>query len=149
VPLCSALGATLIGRWFAKYEESAAIAANFLFANVILIPTTLFVLHQRSELEFGGQVTAIILMIVGTIIAASVGRVFYQIAMTATGGDNGFVTMFFNLVPALTALISLPMSLWIPDLHFVVDPTFFFGLAVISASLMIFSLKSWRQPRQA
>lgn len=149
VPLCSALGATLIGRWFAKYEESAAIAANFLFANVILIPATIFVLHQRSELEFGGQFTAIILMIVGTIIAASVGRVFYQIAMTVTGGDNGFVTMFFNLVPALTALISLPMSLWIPDLHFVVDPTFFFGLAVISASLMIFSLKSWRQPRQA
>jgi len=120
VPICTALGATLIGRWFARYQESAAIAANFFVANVILVPTTLFILHQRSELNFGGQVTAIILMLLGTIIAASIGRVFYQIAMTVTGGDNGFVTMFFNLVPALTALISLPMSLWIPDLHFVV-----------------------------
>jgi hypothetical protein len=85
-------------------------------------------------------------MIVGTIVAASVGRVFYQIALTVTGGDNGFVTMFFNLVPALTALISLILSLWIADLHFVVDPMFFFGSAVIAASLMIFSLKSWSEP---
>ena len=36
VPLCSALGGTLVGKWFAKYNESAAIAANFLFANIIL-----------------------------------------------------------------------------------------------------------------
>src|ERR1700689_5161301 len=28
IPLCSALGGTLIGRWFAEYDESAAIAAN-------------------------------------------------------------------------------------------------------------------------
>src|SRR5271167_346283 len=26
VPLCSALGGTLLGKWFAKYEESAAVA---------------------------------------------------------------------------------------------------------------------------
>lgn len=148
VPICTALGATLIGRWFARYQESAAIAANFFVANVILIPTTLFILYQRSELNFGGHLTAILLMLVGTIIAASIGRVLYQIAMTVTGGDNGFVTMFFNLVPALTALISLPMSRWIPDLRFVVDPMFFFGLAVISASLMIFSLKAWQHPVQ-
>ena len=89
---------------------------------------------------------ALVLMIVGTIIAASVGRVFYQIALTATGNDNGFVTMFLNLVPALTALISLLLSWWIADLHFAADPMFFVGLALIGASLLIFSLKSWRQP---
>ncbi len=146
VPICSALGGTLIGRWFAKYEELAAVAANFFVANVVLIPATVFILYRRSELEFDAQFVAVALMIAGTIIAASVGRILYQITLTVTGGDNGFVTMFWNLVPALTALISLAMSLWIADLHFAVDPMFFLGLALIAASLMVFSLKSWRQP---
>src|SRR6202042_1101249 len=35
VPLGSALGGTLIGKWFAKYDESEAIAANFLVANLL------------------------------------------------------------------------------------------------------------------
>jgi hypothetical protein len=146
VPICSALGGTLIGRWFAKYEESAAVAANFFVANVVLIPATVFILYRRSELAFDAQFVAVVLMIVGTIIAASVGRIFYQISLTVTGGDNGFVTMFWNLVPALTALVSLAMSRWIADLHFAVDPMFFLGLALIAASLTVFSLKSWRQP---
>ncbi len=46
-------------------------------------------------------------MIAGTIIAGSVGRVLYQVALTVTRGDNGFVSMFFNLVPALTAFVSI------------------------------------------
>jgi len=146
IPLCSALGGTLIGKWFAKYEESAAVAVNFFVANLVLIPFTVFILYRRSELQFDNQLVAIILMIVGTIVAASVGRVFYQIALTVTGADNGFVTMFFNLVPALTALISLVLSWWIADLHFAADPMFFLGLALIAASLLLFSLKSWRQP---
>jgi hypothetical protein len=149
VPICSALGGTLIGRWFAKYQESAAVAANFFVANVLLIPTTVVILYRRSELAFDAQLTAVALMIAGTIIAASVGRIFYQVSLTVTGGDNGFVTMFWNLVPALTALISFAMSWWIVDLHFVADPTFFLGLALIAASLMVFSLKSWRQPARA
>ena len=146
VPLCSALGGTLIGKWFAKYEESAAVAVQFFVANLVLIPSTVFILYQRSELQFGNQFAAIILMIAGTIIASSVGRVVYQISLTVTGGDNGFVTMFWNLVPALTALISLAMSWWIADLHFAADPMFFLGLALIAVSLVIFSLRSWRQP---
>jgi hypothetical protein len=147
VPIFSALGGTLIGRWFAKYEESAAIAANFFVANVILIPATLLILHHRSELQFGDQFVAVALMIIGTIIAASVGRVFYQISLTVTGGDNGFVTMFWFSVPALTALISRFLSWWIADLHFAVDPMFFLGLVLIAASLLLFSLKSWRPPQ--
>ena len=146
VPICSALGGTLIGRWFSKYEESAAVAANFFVANIVLIPTSVAILYRRSELQFDAQFAAVALMIVGTIIAASIGRIFYQISLTVTGGDNGFVTMFWNLVPALTALISFAMSWWIVDLHFAADPTFFLGLALIAASLTIFSLKSWRQP---
>ena len=85
-------------------------------------------------------------MVAGTIIAASVGRVFYQISLTVTGGDNGFVTMFWFSVPVMTALISLVMSWWIADLHFTVDPMFFIGLILIAASLLLFSLNSWRQP---
>ena len=146
IPLASALGGTLVGKWFAKYEELAAVAANFFAANLILIPTTVFILYRRSELQFGGDIVAVLLMIAGTIIASSIGRVIYQIALTVTGGDNGFVTMFWNLVPALTALVSLILSWWIADLHFAADPMFFFGLSLVAASLLLFSLKSWQMP---
>jgi hypothetical protein len=104
----------------------------------------LAILYWRNELQFH-QLSPILLMIFGTIVAASLGRVMYQISLTATG-DNGFVTMFLNLVPALTALISLVLSHWVADLHFVIDLTFFLGSALIAASLVLFSLKSWRQP---
>jgi drug/metabolite transporter (DMT)-like permease len=149
VPLCSALGGTLLGKWFAAYVESAAVAANFFAANLVLIPSTVFLMYQRSELQFDDQYGAILLMLVGTIIAGSVGRVFYQVALTTTGADNGFVSMFFNLVPALTALISLFLSRWIAALRFVFDPMFFIGLALIAASLLLFSWASWRLPPRA
>jgi len=143
VPIFSALGGTLIGKWFAKYNESAAIAANFLVSTLVLIPVTVFILYRRADLQYE-QLPAIGLMVIGTIVAASLGRVLYQVALTVTGNDNGFVTMFFLLVPALTALISLPLSWWIADLHFSAGPAFFFGLLIIAASLLLFSLKSWR-----
>jgi drug/metabolite transporter (DMT)-like permease len=145
VPICSALGGTLICKWFMKYDESAAIASNFAVSALLLIPTTGFLLVWRGELHFG-EVIPILLMIAGTIIAASVGRVLYQIALSVTGADNGFVTMFFLLIPALTALISIPLSWWIADLHFSVSWMFYVGLVVVSASLLFFSLKSWGQP---
>ena len=142
VPICTALGGTLIAKWFGRYDKSAAIASNFLFANVLLIPATLILLYRRGELGFDGQILPIALMIVGTVIAASIGRVFFQVALTVTGGDNGFVSMFLNLVPALTAVISLALSLGIPALHFAFDARFFAGLALIVAALVLFSLKS-------
>jgi drug/metabolite transporter (DMT)-like permease len=145
VPICSALGGTLVCKWFAKYDESAAIAANFFVSALVLIPTAGCILYWRSELNFG-QVVPVILMVAGTIVAASVGRVLYQIALSVTGNDNGFVTMFFLLIPALTALISIPLSWWISDLHFAVSWMFYVGLVVVSASLLFFSLKSWGQP---
>ena len=147
VPICSALGGTLVCKWFAKYDESAAIAANFFVSALVLIPAAGLLLYWRSELHFG-QIIPVILMIVGTIVAASVGRVFYQIALSVTGNDNGFVTMFFLLIPALTALIALPLSWWISDLHFAVGWMFYAGLFVVSTSLLFFSLKTWGQPER-
>jgi drug/metabolite transporter (DMT)-like permease len=143
IPIFSALGGTLIGKWFSKYDESAAIAANFIVSTSALIPVTLIILYERSELP-SDQLPAILLMMAGTIVAASLGRVLYQVALTVTDNDNGFVTMFFLLVPALTGFISLALSWWIPDLHFVVGPLFYFGLAINAASLLLFSLKAWR-----
>jgi drug/metabolite transporter (DMT)-like permease len=147
VPICSVLGGTLVCKWFAKYDESAAIAANFFVSALLLIPAAGFYLFWRSELNFG-EIVPVILMIAGTIVAASVGRVLYQIALSVTGNDNGFVTMFFLLIPALTALIALPLSWWISDLHFAVGWMFYAGLFVVSASLGFFSLKSWGQPER-
>jgi drug/metabolite transporter (DMT)-like permease len=144
VPICSALGGTLVCKWFAKYDESAAIAANFLVSALVLIPAAGFILYWRSDSHFG-QIVPVILMISGTIVAASVGRVLYQIALSVTSNDNGFVTMFFLLIPVLTALISLPLSRWISDLHFAVSWMFYVGLVVVSTSLLFFSLKSWGQ----
>ena len=95
---------------------SRRISLSQLF---VLIPTAGCILYWRSELNFG-QVIPVILMVAGTIVAASVGRVLYQIALSVTGNDNGFVTMFFLPIPALTALISIPLSWWISDLHFAV-----------------------------
>ena len=143
IPLLSALGGTLIGKWFSKYNESAAIAANFLVPATVLIPSTTFILAERSQLNFG-QAEAVALMMFGTVVAASIGRVFYQVALTITGNDNGFVTMFFLLVPALTGLISLPMSWWISDLEFSINPTYLLGLGLIAASLFAFCWKTWR-----
>jgi drug/metabolite transporter (DMT)-like permease len=143
VPLLSALSGTLIGKWFKRYDASAAIAANFIVSSSIIIPIALVVMARNAELS-SDQFLAIALMIVGTLAAAALGRVLYQISLSVTGEDNGFVTMFFLLVPALTSLISLPLSWWIPDLHFQAGPLFFLGLAAIAGSLLLFSLKAWR-----
>jgi hypothetical protein len=86
--------------------------------------------------------SAIVLLVIGTITAASIDRVFYQIALSATGEDNGFVSMFLNLVPALSALLSFLLSFWIADLRFRANWLYFGGLLLIAASLFIFSLKS-------
>jgi hypothetical protein len=37
VPICSALGGTLVGKWFSKYDESAAVAANFFVSACVLV----------------------------------------------------------------------------------------------------------------
>jgi hypothetical protein len=148
IPILSALNGTLIGKWFSKYEESAAIAANFLVPAAILIPLTSYSLASHGGLSITHW-PAILLMMFGTIVAASIGRVLYQVALSVTGNDNGYVTMFFLAVPALTGLISWPMSWLIPALSFTIDPLYFVGLAFIAAALLLFSYQSWREERAA
>ncbi len=148
IPILSALNGTLIGKWFSKYDESASIAVNFVAPSVVLIPFTTYVLASRGELSFA-QGPAILLMMFGTLVAASIGRVFYQVALTATGGDNGYVTMFFLAVPALTGLVSLPLSWFIPDLRFQVNALYLVGLALIATALLFFTFRSWQEERSA
>jgi hypothetical protein len=148
IPILSALNGTLIGKWFADYEESASIAVNFLVPAAVLIPFTSFALSQSGGFAVA-EWPAILLMMLGTIVAGSVGRVLYQVALTATGNDNGYVTMFFLLVPALTGVVSAALSLGIPALKFYVNPFYFVGLTLIAAALALFAFQSWRQDRPA
>jgi membrane protein implicated in regulation of membrane protease activity len=70
-------------------------------------------------------------------------------ALTATEGDNGYVTMFFLLIPALSSLISFMLSWWIPGLQFVPSAMFFVGLALVTISLLMLWLASWRKSQHS
>jgi hypothetical protein len=48
------------------------------------------------------------------------------------------------LVPALSALITVPLSWWLPDLRFAVGPKFFLGLVLVTVPLLLFLLKAWQ-----
>ncbi len=149
IPIFFALSGTLVYEWFSEFDEAATIAANFVVSAFILIPATLFIsyLHpdQHPNFSAGEQtMSAILLLLLGTLAAAAAGRVYYQVALTTTNNDNGFVTMFFLLIPALSALITVPLSWWIVDLRFVVGPMFFVGLVLITIPLLLFLLKAWQ-----
>jgi drug/metabolite transporter (DMT)-like permease len=145
VPVFFALSGTLVGQWFSKFDESATVAVMFMLSAAILIPGALYVSHLRSEsLTDPAALPAISLLLIGTLIAAAAGRVVYQMALTATNNDNGFVSMFLLLVPAITCLVSIPMSWCLPELKFVAGPLFFLGLSLIAAPLFIFAIQSWR-----
>ena len=101
--------------------------------------------------DFGGQshlseqsAVAVLLLLFGTLASSAAGRVFYQLALTATHNDNGYVSMFFLLTPALTALICFPLSHWIKELRFISGPGFFFGMALVTAALLLLTSVSRR-----
>lgn len=145
IPIFFALSGTLVGHWFRDFDEAATIAASFVMSAVILIPATLLIaaVHPDNAVH-DPSLTAVLLLMIGTLAAAAAGRVFYQVALTATHNDNGFVTMFFLLVPALSSLITIPLSWWIPDLRFFVGPMFLSGLVLITLPLVFFLRASWR-----
>jgi drug/metabolite transporter (DMT)-like permease len=145
MPAFFALSGTLVYQWFSDFDEPAAIAANFVVSSLVLIPIAALTSEfgQASHLSEPSTM-AVLLLLVGTLAGSAAGRVFYQMALTATKDDNGYVTMFFLLIPALSALTSFMLSRWIPGLRFVPSALFFVGMALVTIALFLFSLASWR-----
>jgi drug/metabolite transporter (DMT)-like permease len=148
MPAFFALSGTLVYQWFSDFDEPAAIAANFAVSSLILIPLAAMTSDFGQASHLSEQtILAILLLLVGTLAASAAGRVFYQMALTATKNDNGYVTMFFLLIPALSALLSFLLSHWIPGLQFVPRPLFFVGIALVTIPLLMLSLSPWRDIR--
>jgi drug/metabolite transporter (DMT)-like permease len=146
VPVLWALSGSLVGKWFADVDESACIAVTFLTAAAVVVPVTLGVAYAQSGLTISTDLLpAIALLAAGTILATGFGRVLYQKSLTVTDNNNGFVSVFFLLIPAFTCLLSLGMSRWISELKFAVGPLFFLGLGLIAAPILVFLWQS-RQP---
>ena len=145
VPIFFALSGSLIGKWFRGLDESGVIAANFVVSAAILTPTTILLAFPADNLRAQGPpLIAVLMLLVGTLASSAAGRVFYQVALTTTDNDNGFVTMFFLAIPVLSSLISVGLSRWISDLRVVEGPTFLLGLVLVTAPLLVFSVKTWR-----
>jgi drug/metabolite transporter (DMT)-like permease len=143
MPAFFALSGTLVYRWFSDFDEPAAIAANFVAPAIILIPLAMVTSDFGQASHFDqASAAAILLLLVGTLASSAAGRVFYQMALTTTKDDNGYVTMFFLLIPAFSALISWVLSRWIPGLQFVPRPMFFLGMGLVTVPLFLLSLTS-------
>jgi drug/metabolite transporter (DMT)-like permease len=145
IPILTALSGTLVGKWFGTFDESACIAVTFAMAAAALIPAMLLIVYWQSDLRIAPEAfPAIALLAVGTVLAVAVGRVVYQKSLTITDNDNGFVSMFFLLIPAFTCFLSLAMSPWIGELKFRMGPVFFAGLLLVALPIFVFSWQSWR-----
>jgi len=140
MPVFFALSGTLVYEWFHAYDEGAAIACNFVVSAVILIPAAAFLAHGSIAPLDSADAPAILMLLIGTLAASAAGRVCYQAALTATGNDNGFVTMFFLAIPAISAGVSLPLARWIRELHVHTSAFFFAGFALIMAPLAFLAL---------
>jgi drug/metabolite transporter (DMT)-like permease len=145
MPILFALSGTLIYRWFGAFEDSAAVAANFLVSALALIPACALA-HAQSGARLSAEAApAVVLLLIGTLASSAAGRVTYQIALSATQDDNGFVTMFFLAIPAMSALVSWPLSFWLPTLRFLPSAPFFAGLALVTAPLLVFAAVAARR----
>ncbi len=145
MPAFFALSGTLVYEWFSDYDEAAAIGANFTVSALVLLPAAAIstTLGQASHVSEQSAL-AVVMLLAGTLAASAIGRLFYQLALTETKNDNGAVTMFFLLIPAISALISWPLSRWVPNLSFIPGPAFVVGMALVSAPLLVLSLVSRR-----
>jgi drug/metabolite transporter (DMT)-like permease len=145
MPIFFALSGTLVYEWFRTYDEAAAIASNFILSAAVLIPGTILFAHGAIMPRLtDADAPAIFLLLIGTLASSAAGRVFYQAALTATRNDNGFVTMFFLAIPAISAAVSWPLSLWIKDLRLDLSALFFEGLLIVMAPLVVFSIATAR-----
>lgn len=148
MPAFFALSGTLVFEWFSDFDEAGAIGANFVVSALVLLPVAAVRAGQPAAAPFDERsLAAIALLLIGTLAAAAAGRVSYQLALTATRNDNGYVTMFFLMIPGISALISVPLSRWIPTLNFIPGPAFVLGMACVSAPLAVLSIGSRRANR--
>ena len=141
VPIFTALSGSLIEVWFPKKRDSAALAASLLFSSGLMIPACALYLWLSGE-GFNIDWRLAAMMTIGAILASAIGRLFYQHALRATGDDNGFVTMFFLLAPALAGAYSWALSTWIPALKFSPNPYYFAGLGVTALALFYFARRA-------
>jgi drug/metabolite transporter (DMT)-like permease len=141
VPLFTALSATLVGVWFKDYDQGAAVAAALFVPPLVVLPACAVYLAMSGQ-GFAVDPLAAAMLVVGTMIAAALGRFVYQLALQATNGDNGFVTMFFLLSPALSGLYSWALSPFVKSLSFSSNRLYFLGLAVTAGSLLLFLQKA-------
>ena len=145
VPVMWALSGSLVTKWFSNANESACVAVTFAMAAAVVVPVALAIGYARSALRIPmDALPAIGLLVLATILATGFGRVVYQKSLTVTDNNNGFVSMFFLLIPAFTCVLSLAMSPWIKQLKFQVGPLFYVGMLLIAASIFIFSWRSRR-----
>ena len=145
MPVFFALSGTLVYEWFRAYDEGAAIASNFVVSAVVLIPAALWAAHGRVTMLTAEDALAIFLLLIGTLASSAAGRLFYQAALTATRNDNGFVTMFFLAIPAISAIVSWFLSRWLTALRVNVSVAFFEGLLLVMAPLAVFSVVAARR----
>jgi hypothetical protein len=144
------LSGSLVGKWFADVDESACIAVTFITAAAVVVPATLAMAYAQSSLTITTDLLpAIALLAAGTILATGLGRVLYQKSLSVTDNNNGFVSIFFLLIPAFTCLLSLGMSRWISELKFTVGPLFFLGLGLIAAPILVFLWQSQQSSSDA
>jgi drug/metabolite transporter (DMT)-like permease len=147
MPIFFALSGTLVYEWFRDYDESAAIAANFVVSAAVLIPAMLFLAHGSIVPRLGQvDAPAILLLLIGTLASSAAGRLFYQAALTATHNDNGFVTLFFLAIPGISAIVTWPLSLWIVELRMQSSALFWVGVLFVTAPLLIFGAVTTRKP---
>ena len=140
MPVFFALSGALVYKWFRAYDEGAAVAANFLVSAAALIPVAAFFAHGSIVPPMDERnVSALLLLLIGTLASSASGRIFYQLALKATQNDNGFVTMFFLAIPVLSAILTWPLSFWIPGLTIRSPPSFWIGMALVTAPLVVFS----------
>lgn len=137
VPLFTTLSATLVGYWFKDYDQGAAVAAALSTPPLLVLPVCAIYLATKGP-GFAFDPVPSMMLIAGTIVSAALGRFVYQLALQATKGDNGFVTMFFLLAPGLSGLYSWALSPFVKSLSFNPDGLYFLGLAVTAVSLMVF-----------
>ena len=147
VPLCTALNGTLVGVWFNNRRDEAAIAAALIAPALALIPLIGLYLLVRGD-GFAIDLPSAAMLAAGAITAAGIGRLLYQFALTRTGEDNGFVTMFFLLGPALSGLYSWLLSNWVEGARFAANGVYFLGLAITAAALFFFANRARTAARE-